>query len=186
MRADKDTYMSCLRYPSLDGIGAEESPQVMRGDTPRTPRSRSRPTSTGGLAKVDSIDQPIIYADDLLDGEDERDHESVASDLDRRSDDARSAQACAPEETPELLTVSQVASYLNVSQSTVYRALENGRLPGTKPFGRWRVDRNELTQWLAAQRSIPRACRESDPMPRSRSRGSFRSQVMELGPRRRA
>lgn len=185
MRADNDTYMSCLRYPSLDGVGAEESPQVMKGDTPRTPRSRSRPTSTGRLAKADSIDQPIIHADDLSAGEDERD-QAVASDLDRPSDGARSAQARAPEETPELLTVSQVASYLNVSQSTVYRALENGRLPGTKPFGRWRVDRDELTQWLAAQRSIPRACRESDPMPRSRSRGGFRSQVMDLGPRRRA
>jgi excisionase family DNA binding protein len=85
---------------------------------------------------------------------------------------------------PDVLTVAEVANYLRLSTSAVYRALEEGRLPGTKPLGRWRVLRAELDEWLSAQGPVPRRRPDRDPMPRVRRRGSVRAQVVELGPRR--
>ena len=45
-------------------------------------------------------------------------------------------------------TPAEVADELRLAKSTVYRALEEGRLPGVKVLGRWRVDAEELTAWI--------------------------------------
>lgn len=48
----------------------------------------------------------------------------------------------------EILTVSEVAQLLRVGKNTVYRALEEGELPGFKIRGCWRIPRSELDQWV--------------------------------------
>ncbi len=78
----------------------------------------------------------------------------------------------------EWLTVSEVAVELKVSPSAVYRALATGQLPGSKPFGRWRIRRTELEEWLNAQRRhpMPDANRELVPRARGRFRASVEAQ----------
>lgn len=44
-------------------------------------------------------------------------------------------------------TVSEVARYLRVNSKTVYRMLEDGRLPARKIGHQWRIDMSELDEW---------------------------------------
>ena len=49
----------------------------------------------------------------------------------------------------ELLTVGEVATYLRMSISTVYRLARQGRLPGQKIGGVWRFSRRHLAALVA-------------------------------------
>ncbi len=48
----------------------------------------------------------------------------------------------------ELMTVEEVASYLRVTEKTVYRLLKRGDIPATKVGRRWRFDRAAIDDWL--------------------------------------
>jgi len=50
---------------------------------------------------------------------------------------------------PELMTIRQVAEYLQVSISTVRRMLADGRLSGIKVGRAWRIPREAVAQLLA-------------------------------------
>jgi len=50
------------------------------------------------------------------------------------------------------LTVKDASALLNVSEKTVYRWLEEGRLPGFKLQGQYRFNRAELLEWATAHR----------------------------------
>ncbi len=52
-------------------------------------------------------------------------------------------------ESDPVMTVSEVAAYLKIAESTVYRLVKEGRLPGRKVGGGWRFSRRELERWLA-------------------------------------
>ena len=54
------------------------------------------------------------------------------------------------------LTPEDVAQRFSISRATVYRALNEGRLPGMKILGCWRVDPDELAEWIASKRRVPR------------------------------
>lgn len=45
---------------------------------------------------------------------------------------------------PEVLTVGEVATYLRVSETTVWRWCSNGRLPAFRIGRSWRVRRSDL------------------------------------------
>ena len=51
-------------------------------------------------------------------------------------------------ESDPVMTVSEVAAYLKIAESTVYRLVKEGRLPGRKVGGAWRFSRQELEKWL--------------------------------------
>ena len=51
----------------------------------------------------------------------------------------------------EILTLDEVAAYLKAGKKTVYRLAQQGRIPGFKLGGTWRVRRSELDRWIAAQ-----------------------------------
>lgn len=52
--------------------------------------------------------------------------------------------------TPEeVMTVKEVAEYLRLAESTVYRLVKIGSLPGRKLGGNWRFSRKGLDKWLA-------------------------------------
>ncbi len=54
------------------------------------------------------------------------------------------------EMTPdEVMTVKEVADYLRLAESTVYRLVKKGSLPGRKLGGNWRFSRKGLDKWLA-------------------------------------
>jgi excisionase family DNA binding protein len=88
-------------------------------------------------------------------------------------------------ELSDFLTPDDLAAELKLGKSTVYRALEDGRLPGTKVCGRWRTLRAQLAEAIRDRR-IPQARSGSDPMPIASRRqvGSFRQRMEELEARR--
>lgn len=49
----------------------------------------------------------------------------------------------------QLLTLEQVAKYLNVDKFTVYRLLSDKDLPAFKVGNQWRFKRRMIENWLA-------------------------------------
>ena len=48
----------------------------------------------------------------------------------------------------EFLTVSEVASLLKLSESTVYTMVRAGEIPAVKLGNQWRVSETRLDEWL--------------------------------------
>ena len=48
----------------------------------------------------------------------------------------------------EFLTVSEVASLLKLSESTVYTMVRAGEIPAVKLGKQWRVSETRLDEWL--------------------------------------
>lgn len=51
------------------------------------------------------------------------------------------------------ITVRDVASYLNVTEKTVYRLVQRGELPGFKVAGAWRFRRRDIDVWIEQQKA---------------------------------
>ncbi len=51
-------------------------------------------------------------------------------------------------DTPSLMTVAEVASYLRVTRKTIYRLLKDKGIPATRVGQQWRFDRALIDQWL--------------------------------------
>ncbi|MCA9948980.1 MAG: helix-turn-helix domain-containing protein [Anaerolineales bacterium] len=47
-----------------------------------------------------------------------------------------------------VMTVPEVAAYLKLANSTIYRLAKAGNLPGRKVGGAWRFSRVEIEGWL--------------------------------------
>jgi len=56
------------------------------------------------------------------------------------------------DESPQLMTVGDVANYLRIKTSTVYEWAANGRLPGVKVGRLWRFERAEIEKWVRNNR----------------------------------
>lgn len=50
-----------------------------------------------------------------------------------------------------ILTVRQVADYLKVTERTLYRLAQEGKIPAFKVGGTWRFRRGDLDQWIRDQ-----------------------------------
>ena len=55
------------------------------------------------------------------------------------------------EASDEILTIDEVAAYLNAGRRTVYRLAANGQIPAFKLGGTWRFRRTELDRWIASR-----------------------------------
>ena len=49
------------------------------------------------------------------------------------------------------MTIREVARYLSLSEKTVYRLIQAGKLPAAKIGGQWRFDQKMLDDWVAEQ-----------------------------------
>ncbi|MDH7489424.1 MAG: PocR ligand-binding domain-containing protein [Anaerolineae bacterium] len=65
----------------------------------------------------------------------------------------------------ELLTTRELQNLLKVDRITIYRMLEQGRLPGFKVGGQWRFSRREIEEWLEAQRDALALADEAAAVP---------------------
>ncbi len=54
-------------------------------------------------------------------------------------------------ELPRVLTVSELADYLHVHQSTIYRMLKRNELPSFKVGADYRFNREEIDRWRFGQ-----------------------------------
>ncbi len=49
-----------------------------------------------------------------------------------------------------ILTVKQVAEYLQIDEHTVYRLAKKGEIPAVKIAGQWRFKKDLIDKWLEA------------------------------------
>ena len=56
----------------------------------------------------------------------------------------------------EILTIAELAAYLKVPKSTVYKLAQEGAIPAHKVGRHWRFQRQAIDQWISHS-SKPRA-----------------------------
>lgn len=60
-----------------------------------------------------------------------------------RADPSRRRQA-----PPEVMTIDDLATYLQVSKSSLYKLAQGGKVPGKKVGRHWRFHRSAIEAWL--------------------------------------
>lgn len=56
---------------------------------------------------------------------------------------------------PLVMTVAEVAEYLRIPKSSVYKLAQEGRIPCIKAGRRWRFHRGAIDNWLSASSREP-------------------------------
>ena len=56
----------------------------------------------------------------------------------------------------EMLTVKDVANYLKLGPTTIYRLLNEGKIPAFKAGKQWRVRQEDLQRYIETQKLLPR------------------------------
>ena len=51
----------------------------------------------------------------------------------------------------EIMTIKDIATYLKVTEKTIYRLLSNSKLPAFKVGGAWRFRKAEIDNWISKQ-----------------------------------
>jgi len=51
----------------------------------------------------------------------------------------------------QLMTIDEVAQYLQVKKRTVYDWLKKGKIPAVKTVGQWRFKKEQIDGWLGQQ-----------------------------------
>lgn len=59
------------------------------------------------------------------------------------------------EQSDYIMTLKEVAQYLKLAESTVYKLVQNGTLPARKVGGTWRFSRQQLDAWLKGSSADP-------------------------------
>lgn len=58
-------------------------------------------------------------------------------------------------EAPEVMTIEELARYLKVSKSSLYKLAQQGKVPGQKVGKHWRFRKATIDQWLDEQSQEP-------------------------------
>jgi excisionase family DNA binding protein len=66
---------------------------------------------------------------------------------------------------PDVLTMREAASFLRLSERSLYELARSRRVPAAQLGGKWLFPRAQLERWLAAQADGPEADPRSDPPP---------------------
>jgi excisionase family DNA binding protein len=65
---------------------------------------------------------------------------------------------CHPPTTPEIMTTSDLAVYLQMSPASLYKLVQRGSVPGHKVGRHWRFHKVSIDSWLqesSAKPSLP-------------------------------
>jgi excisionase family DNA binding protein len=52
----------------------------------------------------------------------------------------------------ELLTLKELSKYLKISKPTLYKMVEQGKIPALKIANQWRFKKGDIDSWLETQR----------------------------------
>ena len=52
------------------------------------------------------------------------------------------------------LTLEQIAEYLQMSTSSVYKMAQKGKIPAYKVGRQWRFKKEEIDEWIRKQKSL--------------------------------
>lgn len=77
-----------------------------------------------------------------------RDNGKISEEEYRRAVEAIQAGVGAGAKTPPVMTVDQVAAYLQVSERSIYNMAAAGEIPAAKVAGQWRFLKAEVDRWL--------------------------------------
>lgn len=58
-----------------------------------------------------------------------------------------------PVDKESFLTIDDLAEYLKISKSTLYKLAQAGKLPGQKIGRHWRFHKDAVDQWLKERKS---------------------------------
>ncbi len=56
-------------------------------------------------------------------------------------------------EVDKWLTLEELAGYLKLSRSKLYKMVQNNNIPASKVASQWRFDRHEIDEWMKNKRS---------------------------------
>jgi len=48
----------------------------------------------------------------------------------------------------DILTIEEAANYLRIGKRSLYRLVNEGKIPGKKILNKWRFERESLKQWV--------------------------------------
>ncbi len=65
-------------------------------------------------------------------------------------------------ETDKWLTIDELAEYLKLSRTKLYRMAQEGKIPGSKIGAQWRFNRKEIDDWVTNQRPGGNASQENE------------------------
>lgn len=51
----------------------------------------------------------------------------------------------------DILTVKELAAWLKLNEKTAYKLVLEGKIPGFKVGGSWRIKREEIVKWIEQQ-----------------------------------
>lgn len=54
-----------------------------------------------------------------------------------------------PSEPQQVMTIDELAAYLKVAKSTLYKLAQEGRVPAQKVGKHWRFSREAIDEWIA-------------------------------------
>lgn len=54
----------------------------------------------------------------------------------------------------ELMTLKEVAQYLRLSIQTLYKMVEQGRIPALKAGAQWRFRKTEVDEWMRKKAAV--------------------------------
>lgn len=63
---------------------------------------------------------------------------------------------------PTIMTLEEVAKYLRVHKSTVYRMAREGAIPATKVANQWRFKKERIDRWLLEREEVEQASEEPE------------------------
>ena len=52
------------------------------------------------------------------------------------------------------LTLEQIAEYLQMSTSSIYKMAQKGKIPAYKVGRQWRFKKEEIDEWIRKQKSL--------------------------------
>lgn len=55
------------------------------------------------------------------------------------------------EQADEIMTLEELSIYLKIPKSTVYKLVQDGRIPGQKLGKQWRFGKKAINEWLSNQ-----------------------------------
>lgn len=58
-----------------------------------------------------------------------------------------------PPPPPEVMTIDELAVYLQVSKSSLYKLAQDGKVPGQKVGRHWRFHKSAVDAWLSSDGS---------------------------------
>lgn len=67
-----------------------------------------------------------------------------------------------PAQPEQVMTIDELAAYLKIAKSTLYKLAQEGKVPGQKVGKHWRFSRNAIDEWLRAERSEKKKGRSTD------------------------